>query len=74
MGKQHTSSQTVAGSAWGSDVRILKIQLKDLKCDLISIFFVNMILLVKCVHCGINTVGDGFLTFVICISSSPVPS
>lgn len=49
VGKQHVSRQTVVDSAWGSGLRILKIQLMDLKCDLTSIFIVNMILLVKCV-------------------------
>lgn len=55
VGEQQASSQTIGDSAWWSGLRILKIQLMDLKCDLTSVFIVKMILLVKCVHCGINT-------------------
>ena len=56
------------------------MQFMDLKCDLTSIFIVNMILLVKGVHCGINAVRDCFLIFCCYwllkgfLSSSPVPS
>lgn len=51
-------------TAMESGLKILKIQLMDCEGDLISIFIVNMIILVKCLHCGINTIKDCFFNFV----------
>lgn len=51
-------------TAMESGLKILKIQLMDWEGDLISIFIVNMIILVKCLHCGINTIKDCFFNFV----------
>lgn len=56
VAEQHTSSQIVEDSAWGSGLRSLQIQLMDLTCDCTGIFIINMILLVKCVHCHIKTI------------------